>query len=214
MSLLTASVSAGVRLDPTSVMLGGSDGPHSLHWLSDPLLVLLSHHPRAFHTLTSLGPCLLLLASYLLAAPRFRSVRQKSYVQSCVAAGVMTVCGAWWVGKWWRGAGQEGLGGLSGVVWQDDVDRDVAVVKGAFGAFGIGNLSSASSPSWHSFSPPLGSTPPTVLPDGTASEAARLRLLALLGTRFFKAYLAMDLGVGWIAYRREIGVLTGWVHHV
>lgn len=206
MSLLTVSTSH-VPLGPAGI--------HSLHWLSDPLLVLLSHHPRVFHLVTSLGPCLLFLASYLLAAPRFATVRQKSYVQSCVAAGVMTVCGAWWVGRWWTGGGQEGLGGLSGVVWQDDVDGNVAVVKGAFGAFGIGNRSSASSsPSWRSLSPPLGSTPPTALPDGTASEAARLRLLALLGTRFFKAYLAMDLGVGWVAYRREIGVLTGWVHHV
>ncbi|KAJ7087454.1 hypothetical protein C8R44DRAFT_721133, partial [Mycena epipterygia] len=38
-------------------------------------------------------------------------------------------------------------------------------------------------------------------------------VLACVVNRFFQAYLCSDLAVGALAYRAQIGLLTGWVHH-
>ncbi|KAJ7757214.1 hypothetical protein DFH07DRAFT_868139 [Mycena maculata] len=44
--------------------------------------------------------------------------------------------------------------------------------------------------------------------------AAAREAWARAGNRFFQAYLVADLITGALAYRDQVGLLTGWVHHV
>ena len=37
--------------------------------------------------------------------------------------------------------------------------------------------------------------------------------LALLGNRLFQAYLVADLAMGLVHYRKQVNLLSGWVHH-
>lgn len=164
-----------------------------LHLLSKPLL-----------------PFLLLTALYLLCSPFFKDKKKKSYILSAGTALVMSLSGLWWAGRWWKY-------GLVGVLWSESTSASVGLAAAAVSAglapettlIGIRRIdvSTYAADLFNLFDFLGTDTQPLAFePD--------LPSLARLGTRFFRAYLILDLGIGYVAYRDQIGFLTGWVHHV
>ncbi|RXK36233.1 hypothetical protein M231_06503 [Tremella mesenterica] len=45
-------------------------------------------------------------------------------------------------------------------------------------------------------------------------EMGWMLVLGRFGVTFFATYLIADLVLGWIYYRNQVGLLTGWIHHL
>ncbi|THV00027.1 hypothetical protein K435DRAFT_751485, partial [Dendrothele bispora CBS 962.96] len=49
---------------------------------------------------------------------------------------------------------------------------------------------------------------------GSVRNVRTASTLAVAANRFFQAYLVSDLAIGFLNYRSQINLLTGWVHHI